>query len=67
MEAKILVDAEATPKFLLSWPHPVPYAYQQKVDWELQWLEQQGIIDSEPVQPLDWAAPIVPVMKKEDL
>ena len=60
MEAKILVDAEATPKFLLSWPHPVPYAYQ-----ELQWLEQQGII--EPVQSSDWAAPIVPVTKKEDL
>jgi len=65
MEAKILVDAEATPKFLLSWPHPVPYAYQQKVDQELQWLEQQRII--EPVQSSDWAALIVPVIKNKDL
>jgi len=65
MEAKILVDAEATPKFLLSWPHPVPYAYQQKVDQELPWLEQQRII--EPVQSSDWAALIVPVIKNKDL
>ena len=61
VEAKILVDAEANPKFCR--PRPVPYVYRQKVDQELQRLEQQGII--EPVQSSDWAAPIVPVMKKE--
>ena len=36
----------------------------RKVDQELQWLEQQGII--EPVQSSDGAAPIASVMKKEE-
>ena len=62
MEAKIPVD-RGQPQVLPS--SSCFICTDQKVDQELQRLEQQGII--EPVQSSGWAAPIVPVMKKESV
>ena len=59
--AKIHVDAQAKPKFCK--PRPVPYALREKVDQELSRLEAEGII--ERVEFAEWAAPIVPVVKKD--
>ena len=53
--ARIHVDPEVQPRFCR--PRPVPYALQNKVEVE------QGVI--EPVQFSDWAAPIVPVVKRD--
>ena len=51
----------AKPKF---WkPRTVPLLLRDKVDQELDRLEQSGIIS--PVQHSQWAAPIVPVPKKD--
>ena len=36
---------------------------QKKVEQELERLQEQGVI--EPVQFSDWAAPVVPVLKKD--
>ena len=40
----------------------MPYALKGKIEKELDCLEQQGVI--EPVTFSEWAAPIVPVLKK---
>ena len=59
--AKIHVDPVAVPHF---WqPHTVPYALKGKCEQEFDRLEHAGII--EPVQFTDWAAPIVPVVKRD--
>ena len=42
---------------------PVPYSMRDKVNQELERLQQQGII--EPVQFSEWAAPIVSVLKSD--
>ena len=59
--AKIYVDPAAQPRFHK--PQTVPYALKGKIEQELERLEKTGII--EPVQLADWAAPIVPVVKKD--
>ena len=59
--AKIHVDPNATPKFYKA--RSVPFALQAGVEEELERLQKQGII--EPVQFSDWAAPIVPVVKRD--
>ena len=59
--AKFQIDTEAAPKFYK--PRPVPYAMRNLVEKELERLQFQGII--EPVKFSDWAAPIVPVLKKD--
>ena len=61
MSAKIQVDTEVQPKFHRA--RPVPYAMREKVNRELERLQEAGII--EPVEFSDWAAPIVPVMKHD--
>ena len=60
-EAKLYVDPQAIPKFCKA--RPVPYAMCGKVEEELHRLVQEGIL--EPIQFADWAAPIVPVWKKD--
>ena len=59
--AKFQIDPQAMPKFYK--PRPVPYAMRNLVEKELERLQLQGII--EPVKFSDWAAPIVPVLKKD--
>ena len=58
MEAKIVVDPQATPRFYT--PQPVPFSLREKVEKELDRLEKEEII--KPVQFSDWAVPVV----KED-
>ena len=41
----------------------MPYALKEKVEQELQRLEEEGIIYK--VSQSDWAAPVVPVPKKD--
>ncbi len=59
--AQIHVEHQARPQFFR--PRPVPYALRAKLEKELECLEETGVIDA--VQFSDWAAPIVPVMKKD--
>ena len=60
--AKIHVDKEAVPRFFK--PRPVPYAMKQKVEAEIDRLVEEKIL--EPVKFLEWAAPIVPVLKPDN-
>ena len=57
---KLLVDSSVPPKFCK--PLPVPFAAKQKVETELQHLQDESLI--EPVQFSQWATPIVPVVKQ---
>ena len=59
--AKMHIDPQTTPRF--SRARPVPYSLRSKIDKELERLQNDGVI--EPVQFADWAAPIVPVPKKD--
>ena len=59
VEAKRHINPEAQPRFYKS--RSVPYALRQKVEQELDRLEEAGVIV--PTQHSDWAAPIVPVVK----
>ena len=61
-EAKIYMDLQAKPKFCKA--RPVPYAYRDKVEKEIERLVSLGIM--EPIQNAEWAAPIVSVLKKDD-
>ena len=61
VKAKIYVNPEARPRFCK--PRSVPFAFREKVNKELERLEKSGVI--EPVQHADWAAPIVPKLKKD--
>ena len=61
VEAKIVVDSAIPPKFCRA--RTVPHALKPKVEVELKRLQQTGII--EPIEHSDWAAPIVPVVKKD--
>ena len=61
VKAKIYVNSEARPRFCK--PRSVPFAFREKVNKELECLEKTGVI--EPVQNADWAAPIVPLLKKD--
>ena len=58
-EAKLHINTAARPRFYK--PRSVPYALRQKVERELDRLEEAGVIV--PTQHSDWAAPIVPVVK----
>ena len=59
--ATIRLDPTAQPRFYK--PRAVPYALKAKIDKELDRLVQQGVI--EPIEMSEWAAPIVPVLKKD--
>ena len=60
MPVKLLVHENAKPKFFK--PRPVPILLKDKVTKELEDLQAKGIIS--PVQSSPWAAPVVPVLKK---
>ena len=60
-KAKIHVKENSKPQFYRH--RAVPYALRAGVEKELDRLEKEGII--EPVQFSEWAAPIVPVRKKD--
>ena len=59
MKVNIDVNDDAIPRFHKA--RPVPFAMTQKVEDELNRLQESGII--RPVQFSEWAAPIVPVLK----
>ena len=59
--AKLYVNTEAAPKFFRA--RPVPYQLKDKIEVELRRLQDLGIIT--PVQHSEWAAPIVPIMKRD--
>ena len=59
VQAKLHLNPEARPHFYK--PQLVPYALRQKVEQELDRLEEDGLIV--PVQHSEWAAPLVPVVK----
>ena len=61
VEAKLYVDSQAQPAFFKA--RTVPFALRQKVEAELDRLEKEEVIT--PVQFSDWAAPIVPVIKRD--
>ena len=58
-KAKIYVEPDTLPRFNPACS--VPYALRDKVEKELQRLQEEGTI--EPVEFAEWAAPIVPVLK----
>ena len=60
-KASIQVREGAQPLFLKA--RPLPYALKEKVEQELQRLEDEGIICK--VSQSDWAAPVVLVLKND--
>ncbi|MCY3927857.1 MAG: retroviral-like aspartic protease family protein [Acidobacteria bacterium] len=59
--ATIQLDASAKPSFCKA--RTVPYSLRGKIEEELDRLVKQGVI--EPITFSEWAAPIVPVLKKD--
>lgn len=60
--ATISVKPDATPKFHKA--RPLPFAMKEKVEKELERLEESGIIS--PIKHSEWAAPVVPVTKRDN-
>ncbi len=60
-EAKIHVEADATPRFCRA--RTVPYAMRQLVEEELRRLVAERTL--EPVESPEWADPIVAVLKPD--
>ena len=61
VKATLSVDKTATPRFFRA--RSVPFALRDRVEAELDKLVKEEILH--PVQFSDWAAPIVPVAKKD--
>jgi len=59
--ATLKLKKEASPRFFR--PRPIPFALRGPVEEELNRLEQEGILKK--VMHSKWAAPIVPVPKKD--
>ena len=60
VEVKLEVDRSVPPKFFR--PRSLPYVYREKVEQQLEQDVKAGILV--PVQNSQWAAPLVPVLKK---
>ena len=58
---KIVIDSDAMPTFWKA--RIVPYAMKERVNYELERLLKEGIIES--VNYSDWATPILPILKKD--
>ena len=61
MKVKLHLQPNATPRFFK--PRSVPFALKPAIEEELVRLESSGIVQR--VSTSDWAAPIVPVPKKD--
>ena len=61
VEAKIHLDKGVQPLFHKA--RPVPFAFRKMFEEELERLQTLGII--KPIQFSEWAAPVVPVMKRD--
>ena len=59
--ATIHIDQDSSPRYFKH--RPVPHSLRDSVEAELTRLQTQGII--EPVRFSEWAAPVVPVLKKD--
>jgi len=60
-KVKLIVDPQIPPKFYKS--RSLPYAMRDKVEEKLKVLQAAGII--ELIESSEWAAPIVPVLKRD--
>ena len=61
IKAKIHLDASCQPRFCK--PRSIPYALCDRVETELERLTKAGVMKA--IEFSDWAAPIVPVMKRD--
>ena len=61
IKAKIHLDASCQPRFCK--PRSIPYALRDRVEIELERLTKAGVIEATEFS--DWAAPIVPVIKRD--
>ena len=59
--ASLHVDSSQQPRFFKA--RPVPYSLRTKVEAELTRLQEEGVI--KPMTVSEWAAPIVPVVKRD--
>ena len=59
-KAKILIEGNASSKYCKN--RPVPCAIRDKIEKELKTLEEEGTIEQAIFS--DWAALIVPIVKK---
>ena len=56
--------SENAKPFCVNTPRSVPFAYREKLQAELEWLQGQGIIAPVTI-PTEWCAPIVVTPKKD--
>lgn len=61
IKATISVKPDVPPKFFKS--RPLPFAMKERVEKEIDRLEKANVIS--PVKYSEWAAPVVPVIKKD--
>lgn len=61
IKATISVKPNVTPKFYKA--RPLPFAMKEQAEKELERLEKENIIS--PVKHSEWAAPVVPVIKRD--
>lgn len=60
MSAKITIEDNTKPWFFKA--RPVPFAMIDRVNEELMRMERVGVL--RPVKTSEWAAPIVPILKR---